>query len=190
MIVGEQRTARNALGRPARFSVGGIRISKTTYDETTRCIVDAGEAGHSLLVAATSVHGLTLGTMEPDFGEQLNAFDILTPDGQPIRWALNLLHDAGLTDRVYGPNLMLRTCQAAAERGVGIYLYGSRPEVLARLVERLPLVAPGLRIAGFRSPPFRKTTPEEDADDVRDILASGAGIVFIGLGCPRQERWA
>jgi N-acetylglucosaminyldiphosphoundecaprenol N-acetyl-beta-D-mannosaminyltransferase len=140
--------------------------------------------------AATSVHGLTLGAIDPSFGEQLNRFDVVTPDGQPLRWALNLLHEAGLTHRVYGPTLMLRVCEAAAREGVGIYLYGSRPTVLARLVERLQDQVPGLRIAGYRSPPFRPTTLEEDADDVRHILESGARIVFVGLGCPRQEQWA
>ncbi len=175
---------------PPRLPVAGIWITPTTYAEATDRIVRAAQARASALVAATSVHGLSLGATDPAFGEQLNDFDMLPPDGQPVRWALNLLHGAGLRDRVYGPNLMLQVCQAAAREGVGIYLYGGRPEVLERLAERLRSAIPALHIAGRRSPPFRPTTREEDADDVQDIVESGAGIVFVGLGCPRQEQWA
>lgn len=175
---------------PARFPVAGTPVSRVTYESATEAILDGARTGRATLVAATSMHGVTLGSLDPRFGAQLSSFDIVTPDGQPVRWALNLLHGVGLRERVYGPTLMLLVCEAAAREGVGIYLYGGRPDVLARLVLQLPARVPGLRIAGHRSPPFRPTTPEEDEDDVRDILASGARIVFIGLGCPRQERWA
>ncbi len=175
---------------PPRFPVAGIHISQVTYETATGSIIDAARDGRSALVGATSMHGLTLGAIDRSFGDELNQFDMLTPDGQPVRWALNLLHGTGLTDRVYGPNLMLHVCEAAATADLGIYLYGSRPEVLSSLVERLTTRVPGLRVAGYRSPPFRPLTPEEDADDVRDILQSSARLVFVGLGCPRQERWA
>ena len=178
------------LAFPRRLPVAGIRVSCATYETATASIVEAARTRTSALVAATSAHGLTLGAIDAEFGALLNDFDLITPDGQPVRWALNALYQAGLPDRVYGPVLMLRVCQAAARAGIGIYLYGSRPEVLERLVQRLPTLVSGLTIAGHRSPPFRPTTPEEDADDVRDIKQSGAGIVFVGLGCPRQERWA
>jgi len=181
-------TAQPAL--PERFPVAGIRISRATYASATASIIAAARASRTTLVAATSVHGLTLGSIDPAFGQQLDAFDLLTPDGQPVRWALNLLHRAGLSERVYGPTLMLSVCAAAAREGLGIYLYGSRPEVLELLVRRLPAKVPGLRIAGYRSPPFRPTTADETADDLRDIRASGARILFVGLGCPRQEQWA
>ena len=175
---------------PARFPVAGVSASATTYAETTACVIEAARTHRSLLVAATSVHGATLSALDPEFGRQLATFDIVTPDGQPVRWALNLLHRAGLRDRVYGPWLMLRVCEAAAREGLGVYLYGTSPAALERLLQRLPGLVPGLRIAGFRSPPFRPTTPEEDADDVCDILASGADLLFLGISTPRQERWA
>jgi N-acetylglucosaminyldiphosphoundecaprenol N-acetyl-beta-D-mannosaminyltransferase len=175
---------------PPRAPVAGILISCTTYSETVGCVIAAAEQRSAALVAATSVHGLTLGAIEPHFGQVLNRFDVLTPDGQPVRWALNLLRQAGLKERVYGPTLMLMICREAAARQLGVYLYGGRPEVLERLVPRLRELSPGLTIAGVRSPPFRPLTPEEDADDVRDIVDSHARILFVGLGCPRQEQWA
>jgi N-acetylglucosaminyldiphosphoundecaprenol N-acetyl-beta-D-mannosaminyltransferase len=175
---------------PPRYSIAGIRVSAATYASATRGIIAAARDGRSALVAATSVHGLTLGVKDRVFGRQLDSFDMLTPDGQPVRWGLNLLHHVRLTDRVYGPTLMLEVCRAAAREGVGVYLYGARPDVLDQLVQRLPKLVPGLKVAGYRSPPFRDLSAEEDASDVEAMLSSGAGIVLVGLGCPRQERWA
>jgi N-acetylglucosaminyldiphosphoundecaprenol N-acetyl-beta-D-mannosaminyltransferase len=184
------RTSGSVIVFPPRAPVAGILISRTTYSEAAACLIAAAEQRSVALVAATSVHGLTLGAIDPAFGQTLNRFDVLTPDGQPVRWALNLLHGAGLKERVYGPTLMLRICGEAAAQQLSIFLYGSRPEVLERLVPRLRALTPGLTIAGVRSPPFRPLTPEEDAADVRAIVESNARILFVGLGCPRQEQWA
>jgi exopolysaccharide biosynthesis WecB/TagA/CpsF family protein len=184
------RLAANEPVLPPRFLVAGVFASATTYDNATANVVAAARGGRSLLVAATSVHGVTIAASDPTFRDQLNAFDIVTPDGQPVRWGLNLLHGARLSDRVYGPTLMLRVCESAADNDLSVYFYGSTPAVLERLGASLAARCPGLRIAGFRSPPFRPMTPEEDAADAQAILDSGANIVFVGLGCPRQERWA
>jgi len=89
-------------------------------------VIRAARAGRSLLVAATSVHGVTIAAADRHFKDTLNAFDIVAPDGQPVRWGLNLLHGAHLADRVYGPTLMLRVCEAAADAGLGVYFYGVR----------------------------------------------------------------
>lgn len=178
------------LALPARFPVAGVLASATTYDEVTAHVIAAARARRSLLVAATSVHGVTIAARDPAFREQLNAFDIVTPDGQPVRWGLNLLHGAGLADRVYGPTLMLRICQAAAEADLPVFFYGSTPQVLERLVAQLATRLPRLRVAGHHAPPFRSLAPAEEAADRAAILASGARIVFVGLGCPRQEGWA
>jgi len=177
-------------GLPARRRVAAISVSCATYDSASMSIIEAAKGARSLLAAATSIHGLSLAATDQEFGQQLSSFDLVTPDGQPVRWALNLLHHSGLKDRVCGPTLMLKVCGLAADLHLGIYLYGSRPEVLQRLVFELQRKVPGLRVMGYRSPPFRPTTHEEDEDDVLDILRSGAHIVFVGLGCPRQERWA
>ena len=175
---------------PTRYPVAGVLVSAATYASATSSIIQAAQARRSALVAATSVHGLSMAALNTSFARQLNAFDMLTPDGQPVRWGLNLLHEVALRERVYGPTLMLRVCEAAVPAHLGVYLYGGRPEVLERLVRRLPRLVPGLQIAGFCSPPFRALTREEDEAHLQAIRASGAGIVFVGLGCPRQEEWA
>lgn len=183
-----------AVASPVRFPprqrVADVFVSCATYADTTEAIMAAARVGRSAQVSATAAHAVTLAALDPDFRMQLNRFDALAPDGQPVRWALNLLHGARLSDRVYGPTLMLRVCEAAAREGLAIYLYGSRPEVVSRLAMRLGSIVPGLRIAGYRASRFRPSSAAEDADDVADILRSGARIVFVGLGCPRQERWA
>ena len=115
---------------------------------------------------------------------------MVVPDGQPVRWALNWLWRANLEDRVYGPDLMLRVCEAASAEGIGIYLYGSRPAVIEALTSNLENRFPKLRIEGAQPSRFRPATPSEDEEDIRRIRESGARIVFVGLGCPLQERWA
>jgi exopolysaccharide biosynthesis WecB/TagA/CpsF family protein len=175
---------------PPKFPVAGVLVSATTYTQATDLVVQAALAGESLVVSATSVHGVSVAHGDPRFGAVLNGFELVVPDGQPVRWGLNLLHGAGLADRVYGPTLMLRICEAAAAQGVPVFFYGSTQAVLERLAGRLRARLPGLRIAGYHSPPFRRLTDEEDATDRREIQESGARIVFVGLGCPRQELWA
>jgi exopolysaccharide biosynthesis WecB/TagA/CpsF family protein len=119
----------------------------------------------------------------------LRSFDVVTPDGQPIRWAMNQLGRAGLRERVYGPSLMLRLCEAAAREGVAVALYGSYDFVLAKLKANLENSIPGLDIAFAEPSVFRPLTEEEDRDLVYRLRKSGCGLVFVGLGCPLQERW-
>jgi exopolysaccharide biosynthesis WecB/TagA/CpsF family protein len=114
----------------------------------------------------------------------------VSADGQPVRWAMNLLHGTRLADRVYGPELMLRLCRGAAEAGIAIYLYGGGPAVTEQLRANLLRLCPKLHIAGSETPPFRPLTPEEDRAVVERINHSGAGLMFIGLGCPKQDLFA
>jgi N-acetylglucosaminyldiphosphoundecaprenol N-acetyl-beta-D-mannosaminyltransferase len=114
---------------------------------------------------------------------------LAVPDGQPLVWALRALGHARAT-RVYGPDLMLRFCARAAGSGIGIYLYGGRtPQALALLERRLLERFPGLQIAGGFSPPFRALTTEEEERVVTDINSSGAAVVWVGTGQPKQEKW-
>jgi len=111
-------------------------------------------------------------------------FDLIVPDGQPVRWALNWLHGARLADRVYGPALMLKTCQRAAEDRLPIFLFGGTSELLAALQSNLRRLFPSLSIAGVEPSRFRRLAANETAAIVERIKASGAAITFVGLGCP------
>jgi exopolysaccharide biosynthesis WecB/TagA/CpsF family protein len=130
------------------------------------------------------------GALDATHRHRLNRFDLLVPDGQPVRWALNGLHRTALADRVYGPTLMLKTCQRAAEEGLPIFLFGGTQELLAALQSRLDASFPKLQIAGACPSRFRRLTPPERNELIEAIRASGAALTFVGLGCPRQEVWA
>jgi exopolysaccharide biosynthesis WecB/TagA/CpsF family protein len=172
------------------LSLFGVGYSPTTYSEATRLIVGAASRHESATVSCHAVHALVTLSQSAEWRAKMNTFDMLTPDGQPVRWALNLLHRARMKDRVYGPELMQHICQRAAENGVAIYLYGGTDAVLAKLKTNLIRQFPQLRIAGGEAPPFRELTPEEDRAVIERINSSGAGVVFIGLGCPKQDRFA
>jgi exopolysaccharide biosynthesis WecB/TagA/CpsF family protein len=175
---------------PRKLPVLGVGISATAYDEAVAAIMAAAQSGAGGIVTALPVHGVITAARDADLRKKIDSFELVAPDGQPVRWALNLLHHARLADRVYGPELMLRLCRRASEEGAGIYLYGSHPHVIEQLRENLLRRFPSLRVVGCESPPFRALTPEEDRDTVARINATGARLVFVGLGCPLQDEFA
>ncbi|WP_166824807.1 WecB/TagA/CpsF family glycosyltransferase [Thalassoroseus pseudoceratinae] len=175
---------------PEKRTIFGVQISETTYDDAVRATIHAAQHHIPSVVSCHAVHALMTFSNDPELREIANSFDMITPDGQPVRWALNLLHGAGLKDRVYGPELTLRLCEAAAEHKVLVYLYGGSPDVAAKLPERLKALFPELEIAGYESPPYRELTDAELEDVAERINASKAGLVFIGLGCPKQDIFA
>lgn len=173
-----------------RHNVLGIMVSALDYDAAVARILDAGRTRSPLAVSALAVHGVMTGVLDPEHRYRLNALDLVVPDGQPVRWAVNRLHHTGVVDRVYGPTLMLKTCAAAAKAGLPIFLFGGSPALQRALRRNLMRRFPMLRIAGAQASKFRQLTPEERDQTVADIRASGAAITFVGLGCPRQEVWA
>jgi exopolysaccharide biosynthesis WecB/TagA/CpsF family protein len=165
-------------------------VDAVDYDAALEHICSAARARRPLAVSALAVHGLMTGVLDRVHRHRLNEFDLLCPDGQPLRWALNGLHRAGLRERVYGPTLMLRACERAADEDLPVYLYGGTDSLLAALTARLRLRFPRLSIAGARASRFRRLTPAERDETVTAIRGSGASMTFVGLGCPRQEVWA
>lgn len=175
--------------RPWKAKYPGVGVSVIDYEAAVRRIIDAAHKPASLAVSALAVHGVITGARDTMHRYRLNQLDLVTPDGQPVRWALALLHGERLKSRVYGPDLMLDVCAAAAKERLPIYFYGSRSEVLLRLVENIRARFPGIVIAGALPSLFRRVTPSENAEILKTIQASDARIVFVGLGCPRQEVW-
>ena len=174
---------------PRKANILGVGISVTNYGEVVRCVLEAARGQRPLLVNACSVHNLIEAIDDPSLAAALNQFDIVAPDGQPVRWGLAWTRQARLSERVYGPTLTLQVCEAAAREGLPVYLYGSRQLTLERLSERLRTRFPRLQIAGMRAGRFRPLTPQEAAEDAAAIRCSGARIVLVGMGCPRQDWW-
>lgn len=171
-------------------SVLGVRVDAVDYESAVERIVRAASEGRGYAVSALAVHGVMTGVGDEEHLYRLNSFDLLTPDGQPVRWAMNALHRTGLDDRVYGPTLTLKVCERAEAEGLPVFFYGSRPEVLDALAANVQERFPRLRIAGTEPSKFRTTTVEEQREIARRINDSGARITFVGLGCPRQEVFA
>lgn len=163
-------------------------IDVIDWSGATARIYAWGRARESRYVCITNVHSLVTTTQDETFKRVVCEADMATADGAPVAWMLRRLGFAG-QQRINGPDLMWRYCDAASRRGESIFLYGSTPETLAILQQKLLQAYPGLKIAGAISPPFRALTAEEDAADVAQINASGAGTVWVSLGCPKQEKW-
>lgn len=173
---------------PERDRILGMRVDSTSYIASTKHVIKWAREGRPAMVCLGNVHMVMTAYDEPDFAKVLDDADLVTHDGMPLVWAMRLLGHEGL-ERVYGPHLMHFVCQAAAKRGIPIGLYGGTPEVLADLAEALIHRHPGLLIPFRVSPPFRPTTIEENDHDLRTLRESGAKILFVGIGCPKQELW-
>jgi N-acetylglucosaminyldiphosphoundecaprenol N-acetyl-beta-D-mannosaminyltransferase len=173
-----------------KYNVAGVLIDAVDYDAAVNRIITAAKERRSMAVSALAVHGVMTGVLDEEHRFRLNHLDLVVPDGQPVRWALNALHRAGLTDRVYGPNLTLKVCEHAANEGLPIYIYGSQGTVLSALIRNLCERFPSLKIAGSEPSRFRRLSEQEKLEVAQRISSSGARITLVGLGCPRQEVWA
>lgn len=178
----------NTVTETAFPNILGCRVDATSYEQATAQILQWARDGESRYVCVANVHMVMETQDDPSFKVLVNQADLVTPDGMPLVWMLRRMgypHQ----ERVYGPELTLRLVEAAAQQGIPVGFYGSTAEVLKRLIITLQECYPALWVAYAFSPPFRPLTPEEDADIVAEINASGARLLFIGLGCPKQERW-
>jgi len=175
---------------PEKYDLFGVRVSATDYQEAVDALTRAARQGVPAVASLHAVHALITASGDAQLRDMVNSFELIGPDGQPVRWALNLLHGTGLKQRVYGPELMLRLCQRAAEEGLPIFLYGGTPEVLEALSGNLTARFPALEIADCYAPPFRPLTTPERGEVIERMLASGARLIFIGLGAPKQDYLA
>jgi N-acetylglucosaminyldiphosphoundecaprenol N-acetyl-beta-D-mannosaminyltransferase len=173
---------------PPPTAVLGAPIDALTWDEALARLAGWAQAHESRVVCICNAHSVVTASRDARFAQVLAEADLCTPDGAPVAWMLRQLgHPA--QQRINGPDLMWRYCAQAACRGGSIFLYGGSPQTLGLLQQRLRAAFPGLVIAGAISPPFRSLSADEDAEIVATINRSGAGLVWVGLGCPKQEQW-
>jgi N-acetylglucosaminyldiphosphoundecaprenol N-acetyl-beta-D-mannosaminyltransferase len=168
----------------------GILVDAVDYEAAVALVFRCAREKRGAMISALAVHGVMTGAFDPEHKFRLNGFDLLVPDGQPVRWMMNWIHGTNLRDRVYGPELMQRICRRAANEGTPIYLYGSTEPVVTKLAHALTRMFPGIRIAGCEPSAFRKLSVNEKTALEQRIRSTGAAIVFVGLGCPRQEIFA
>nr|WP_228024025.1 WecB/TagA/CpsF family glycosyltransferase [Synechocystis salina] len=164
------------------------RIDCTDYGQATTTIINLAKAAIASYVVAANVHVVMSAYGNKSYQEIIDQAVLVTPDGMPLVWGLKLLGYPQAT-RVYGPDLMLTICQQAAAENLGIYLYGGTEACLTQLKINLIKRFPTLNVVGADSPPFRPLEPQEKEMALAKIKRSGAHILFVGLGCPKQEIW-
>ncbi|MDO9219346.1 MAG: WecB/TagA/CpsF family glycosyltransferase [Lacisediminimonas sp.] len=171
-----------------RRTVLGAQIDALSWDTALERIAAWSHARQSRYVCICNVHSVVTATRDSHYRRIVDEADMATPDGAPIAWALRKLGCAG-QQRVNGPDLMWRYLALAAQRGEAVFFYGSTAHTLDRLALAALCAFPRLRLVGVHSPPFRPLSEQEQEQELALIRRSGAQVVFVGLGCPKQEQW-
>jgi N-acetylglucosaminyldiphosphoundecaprenol N-acetyl-beta-D-mannosaminyltransferase len=183
----EARLAPSPSGLPSR-RILDMRVDATSYAGATDIIVDWAERAEPRYVCVATVHMVMEAYDDPDFRRIVNAADLVTSDGMPLVWGLRMLGLRSAT-RVYGPDLTPIVCERAARDGIPVGFYGSSEAVLSTMVGKLQEAYPALQVVYRHSPPFRQLADMEVEEEIQALRDSGARIIFVGLGCPKQERW-
>lgn len=174
-------------------SVIGLPLACTDYAGAVAWVLQKASARSGVLaVEAANTHVAALARSDAAFGETMRRFDLIVPDGMPLVWSINagLPEEERLKDRVYGPTLMLETLKATAGRKeFRHFLLGGKGSTLEKLRTGFAEKFPGVEIAATYSPPFGEWPPEEFEKICRLIGESGANLIWVGLGCPKQEHW-
>ena len=176
------------------ISIIGLPVAATTYAGAVKWILEhALESDRTFAVEAANTHVAALARTDKVFGEAMQQFDLICPDGMPLIWALNSKLGAAekLTDRVYGPTLMLETLKATngREQDFKHFLLGGKQSTLNKLTLNFADRFPGVDIVGTYSPPFGEWPEIEFEIIAKKIRNSGANLIWVGLGCPKQEYW-
>lgn len=163
-------------------------IDATTWDDALARIIEWGWQHQSRYVTLCNVHSVVTASQDPVFKQVVAQADLALPDGAPVAWVMR--HSGHpRQQRINGPDLTWRYLEAAEKLGQSVFFFGSSDDTLAQLRARVHQSFPRLRVVGMESPPFRELTPDEDQAYIDQINQSGAHVVFVGLGCPKQEVW-
>lgn len=165
-----------------------IRVDGSTYADSVRTILGMIEEGRFGYVCVANVHMVMEAHDDPVLKDVVNGAALVTSDGMPLVWGLRLLGIKS-AERVYGPDLTQWLCASAEKQEVPVGFYGGSPESLDSLLEELGRKFPDLKVCFALSPPFRPPTPGENDKIAIMINDSGVKLLFVGLGCPKQEKW-
>lgn len=168
----------------------GTRIHAVTLNQVISCICQWGLEQQSTIVCFCNVHSLVSAQSDPMLDGALSKADLALPDGAPIAWIMRRRLWPNQV-RLNGPDVMWMLLAEAAKQKLSVYLFGSTTEILVRLIQNIKTAFPLLMIAGFSAPPYTIGAIDlaRAASDAKRINQSGAHLVFVGLGCPKQEKW-
>lgn len=170
-----------------RFKVAGLDINVLRFDEALDYLLSAPRAGRQMRVHFCAVNTLVEASRNPQLRESLNQADVLAPDGMPVVWAGRVRGKS--IERVCGPDTMPALLDRSRAHGYSHFFYGSTPETVEELANRMRARFPGLEVAGVYSPPFRPLEWSEVEAVVDMINDSCADYVWVGLGSPKQDEW-
>ena len=175
-------------GNAPRVDVLGVQVSVLDMDLTLDILDGWITEGHREYVCVTGVHGVMESRRDEALREIHNNAGLVTADGMPLVWWAQW-QGWRQARRVYGPDLLLACCERSITTGYRHFFYGGGDGVAELLARRLSRRFPGLTVAGTYTPPFRRLTPDEDAEVVSRINAAAPDIVWVGLSTPKQEYW-
>ena len=171
-----------------RYDVIGCQITRATIRSALNAVVERVCLGKGGYVCFTNTHTSVIARRDPGFLKVVNESFMSLPDGRPIYWAGRLQGIRELT-QVSGPDFLPALLAEETDPPLKHYFYGSRPEVVAALIDRLEAKFPNARIVGAESPLYQEPTVEDNGEAIRRITQSGANVVWVGLGAPKQELW-
>lgn len=169
-------------------SILGMRVDVTSLPDTVSQIERWGTQGGGRYVCVSNVHMCMESFDDKSFQNVVNGADLVVPDGKPLVWSQKLL-GVKSAKQVRGMDLMLSLCEHSAQSGASIGFYGGTPELLVKIIKILKTRFPHLQIVCSIAPPFRFLLPKENNEYIDKINESGVRILFVGIGCPKQERW-
>ncbi|MEM9806698.1 MAG: WecB/TagA/CpsF family glycosyltransferase [Cyanobacteria bacterium P01_D01_bin.56] len=170
------------------IDVAGTPIAALPFENQVEIMLGWAKRGLSRMVCVANVHMVMESHWHSDLSSVLESADLVTPDGMPLVWMMRL-QGAKNQDRVAGMDIFLSLCRQATEANISVYLLGSTQDVLFKMQARLQKDFPDLKLTGAESLPFRPLTANEDRELIERVNCSGAGLTFVSLGCPKQERW-
>ncbi|MBD2445735.1 WecB/TagA/CpsF family glycosyltransferase [Nostoc sp. FACHB-152] len=163
-------------------------ITALRFEDQIQTILKWGMSRQSKTVCVANVHMLMEAHWNPEFANRLQNSDIVTPDGMPLVWMMRHM-GVRCQDRVAGMDIFLEVCQHAQTHNISVFFVGSKKEILDKIHTKLKQEFPKLKIAGMEPLPFCPLREIEDKPLINEINSSGAGIVWVSLGCPKQEKW-
>jgi len=188
MIADEIRKPFTEHGFNKRVRIVSLDIVLGSFSQIQEAIVGAAYRHESRTVCFANVHMTIEAKWDEAYARMVNNADWVCADGLPLTWAIRLIHKCR-QEQVAGPDSLNNLIKRAAEEQIPIFFYGSTPEVLSKVVAVCNQRYPNIKIAGAIAPPFRSLTPAEEDEIIEQINQSGAKLVFVALGCPKQERW-
>jgi N-acetylglucosaminyldiphosphoundecaprenol N-acetyl-beta-D-mannosaminyltransferase len=184
----QNKSINNPIDKPARVHVVSLLPNVCDHDRLIEQIAALAAKGAGGYVCFSTVHMVMESYDNPEYGAKVNGADLIVTDGMPLVW-MQKLQGAKSASRVRANDLMISLCEFAEKNNLSVGFYGGRQEVIDAIIERAAKETPKLKIAYAYSPPFRPLSEAEDLEITAEINRAAPAILFMGLGCPKQENW-